>query len=98
MACLIAQLVGAGTLSLGGLALQLHDLLTGPVNRSVANSLVPQGADVTSICARKRAMRSEVVIHYARSGTSGVRYVPLPEWEQLVAGIVAQQTQRELRT
>lgn len=79
------------------MALQLHDLLTGSVNRSVANSLVPQGADVTSICSRKRAMRSEVVIHYARSGTSGVRYVPVPEWDQLVAGVTAQRPQGEPR-
>jgi hypothetical protein len=43
-------------------------------------------------------MRSEVVIHYARSGTSGVRYVPLPEWEQLVAGVIAQQPQGEPQT
>jgi hypothetical protein len=77
--------------------LPLHDLLTGAVNRSVANSLVPQGADVTSICSRKRAMRSEVVIHYARSGTSGVRCVPLPEWERLVAGIAVEQSQGEPR-
>jgi hypothetical protein len=40
-------------------------------------------------------MRSEVVIHYARSGTSGVRYVPLPEWEQLVAEVSLQQPQGE---
>jgi len=75
----------------------LHDLLTGAVNRSVANSLVPRGAGVTSICSRKRAMRYEVVIHFARSGTSGVRYVPLPEWEHLVAGVTAQQPQGEPR-
>jgi len=75
--------------------LNVHDLLTDPVNRAVANSLIPRGADVTSVRSRKRAMRSEVVIHFARSGSSGVRCVPLPEWERLVAANLAQQPQGE---
>ena len=75
--------------------MNVHDLLTDPVNRAVANSLIPRGADVTSVRSRKRAMRSEVVIHFARSGSSGVRCVPLPEWERLVAANLAQQPQGE---